>query len=469
MSIYSSGPSDHISNFADSAQFLRSMSDIPVPVDQSPQDQSGLSQLRSTARPEEAKGTDLIQRGISALFTKGQELTGSGISSLAVPDGMSGNALRFYSGGGTDSTSDDGVGTSETESAGATSGGESMGDGGGSGDYSYSGNEYGPTTQAAVDALEQSYGGYDDGIGTDEIEAAAKMMGYAPSFGGEGYTPNNPSQPVGVYGQPFQEGLLGRVVNGIAGLFGLSIAQNPHTNQYMTDLNPVSAIGSLLGQAPLAQLVNFGLRQMDIDPTINLVTTTTPAEDPNAVSNTANANKSEDNSDPAADASSGGDGIYDWLSGGDSFAYNTTVSDPYPDTFLSAIDSPKSNISYKGIARNPYDALTQEEIWNFARSGGLENTPYYQQVMSPYTGSNMTTIMAASGGGLSELTYPARNAVFEGMVSGGEMVCLIRYRSLSRVSSLHSCRVMSMSFLPILCPSLVTALPGQVRTCWISL
>ena len=160
MSIYSSGPSDHISNFADSAQFLRSMSDIPVPVDQSPQDQSGLSQLRSTARPEEARGTDLIQRGISALFTKGQELTGSGISSLAVPDGMSGNALRFYSGGGTDSTSDDGVGTSETESAGATSGGESMGDGGGSGDYSYSGNEYGPTTQAAVDALAQSYGNY---------------------------------------------------------------------------------------------------------------------------------------------------------------------------------------------------------------------------------------------------------------------------------------------------------------------
>jgi hypothetical protein len=83
MSIYSSGPSDHISNFADSAQFLRSMSDIPVPVDQSPQDQSGLSQLRSTARPEEARGTDLIQRGISALFTKGQELTGPITQQLA--------------------------------------------------------------------------------------------------------------------------------------------------------------------------------------------------------------------------------------------------------------------------------------------------------------------------------------------------------------------------------------------------
>ena len=83
MSIYSSGPSDHISNFADSAQFLRSMSDVPVPVDQSPQDQSGLSQLRSTARPEEARGTDLIQRGISALFTKGQELTGPITQQLA--------------------------------------------------------------------------------------------------------------------------------------------------------------------------------------------------------------------------------------------------------------------------------------------------------------------------------------------------------------------------------------------------
>ena len=400
MSIYSSGPSDHISNFADSAQFLRSMSDIPVPVDQSPQDQSGLSQLRSTARPEEARGTDLIQRGISALFTKGQELTGSGISSLAAPDGMSGNALRFASGGEV-GDGDSGFGS---DASNETSVGSSN-DGG----YDY-GQEYG-AMDPTPDAKDPD--GYDDGIGTNEIEAAAKMGGYAPSFGGEGHTPNNPTQPVGVYGEPFQEGLLGRIVNGIAGLFGLNIAQNPHTNQYMTDLNPVSAIGSLLGQAPLAQLVNFGLRQMDIDPSINLVTTTTPAEDPNAVSNTANtantanANKSEDNPDLAADT------------GGDWFAYNTTVSDPYPDTFLSAIDNPTSSISYKGITRNPYDALTQEDLWNSARSGGLGNTPYYQQVMSPYTGSNMTTIMAASGGGLSELTYPARNAVFEGMVPGG--------------------------------------------------
>jgi hypothetical protein len=373
MSIYSSGPSDHISNFADSAQFLRSMSDIPVPVGQSPQDQSGLSQLRSTARPEEARGTDLIQRGISALFTKGQELTGSGISSLAVPDGMSGNALRFSNGGEVgDGDSGFGSDASNESSAGVGSSNDNYGI-----DYSEDYGAMDPATTkddpgGKIGADDPSQSSYNSRV--NEALNKAWAEGYSVDFDKftardqygrlTSFDPDSPQAKIADLG--------GRVLG---------------------KAHPAIATVSLLGKIP-------GL----------LGYTPTSAEMFGQLEMASKRDAMQFGDDPdsvTADAS------------GDSFAYNTTVSDPYPDTFLSAIDNPTSNISYKGITRNPYDALTQEEIWTFARSGGLENTPYYQQVMSPYTGSNMTTIMAASGGGLSELTYPARNAVFEGMVSGG--------------------------------------------------
>jgi hypothetical protein len=103
-----------------------------------------------------AQSTDPIDDGIKTLMAYGRQATGQGLDSLISPTGMP--VRRMSNGGAAD---DDGVGTSETEAAGSTSGGESaFGDGSGSGDYSYSGDEYGPDTQAAVDALAQSYGNY---------------------------------------------------------------------------------------------------------------------------------------------------------------------------------------------------------------------------------------------------------------------------------------------------------------------
>ena len=365
MSIYSSGPSDHISNFADSAQFLRSMSDIPAPVGQSPQDQSGLSQLRSTARPEEARGTDLIQRGISALFTKGQELTGSGISSLAVLDGMSGNALRFSNGG-------------------------EVGDGD-SGFGSDASNE----SSAGVGSSNDDYG-----------------IDYSEDYGAMDPNPDA-DDPGGKNGGTAQRAEMANslIEKGWTYDYAKNIATDKYGRAYATDPNSLQAKIANLGGRVLGE-VHPAIAAVSLIGKIpgKLGYTPTAADLVGSLEMASKQDAMQFGDDPdsvAADAS------------GDSFAYNTTVSDPYPDTFLSAIDNPTSNISYKGITRNPYDALTQEEIWTFARTGGLENTPYYQQVMSPYTGSNMTTIMAASGGGLSELTYPARNAVFEGMVPGG--------------------------------------------------
>ena len=103
-----------------------------------------------------AQSPDPIDDGIKTLMAYGRQATGQGLDSLISPTGMP--VRRMYNGGS--AGDDDGIGTSETEAAGSTSGGESGLGGGGSGDYSYGGNEYGMTTQAAVDALAESYGNY---------------------------------------------------------------------------------------------------------------------------------------------------------------------------------------------------------------------------------------------------------------------------------------------------------------------
>jgi hypothetical protein len=357
MSIYSSGPSDHISNFADSAQFLRSMSDIPVPVGQSLQDQSGLSQLRSTARPEEARGTDLIQRGISALFTKGQELTGSGISSLPVPDGMLGNALRF-SNGGEVGDGDSGFGSDASNET--------------STDVGSSNDDYGIDYSEDYGAMDPNPDADDPGGNKGGTAERAEM---ANSLIEKGWTYD--------YDKNIARDKYGR-----------GYATDPDSPQAkIADLagrvlgkaHPAIATVSLLGKIP--GLLGYTPTAADLVGSLEMASKQDAMQ------------FGDDPDSAAADAS--GDS-----SGNNYLGVNTTVSDPYPDTFLSAIDNPTSNISYKGITRNPYDALTQEEIWTFARTGKLPS-----DLPLPSNFSN--------GGGLSELTYPARNAVFEGMVPGG--------------------------------------------------
>ena len=143
-----------------------------------------------------AQSTDPIDDGIKTLMAYGRQATGQGLDSLISPTGMP--VRRMSNGGAAD---DDGVGTSETEAAGASSGGESaLGDGSGPGDYSYSGNEYGPDTQAAVDALAQSYGNY----GID----------YADEYGAFDPTPAR-TDPGGHRGEVIADlGFLGSITKG---------------------------------------------------------------------------------------------------------------------------------------------------------------------------------------------------------------------------------------------------------------
>jgi len=116
-----------------------------------------------------AQSTDPIDDGIKTLMAYGRQATGQGLDSLISPTGMP--VRRMWNGG----MADDGIGTSEVEAAGSTSGGESVfGDGSGPGDYSYTGNEYGPTTLDAVEALAQSY---DSGYSRD---AAFEASGVTP-------------------------------------------------------------------------------------------------------------------------------------------------------------------------------------------------------------------------------------------------------------------------------------------------
>lgn len=328
----------------------------------------GLSAMFPPEQPlPTSQSADPIQSGIDTLMAYGRQATGqnAGLASMIGPTGApmmarGGRVLRFMDGG----MADDGIGTSETEAAGSTSGGESMASGvGGPGDYSYSGNEYGPTTQAAVDAVMGVVGdpmGVFGSTKTPDLQNFAKAQDFANSF-------------------------LGKAINALT---PFSVAPNPMTMGLNVGVSPAALVGMAVGLPGLGVLGNMlGI------PDISL-TQSVPGKG-------------------TSGTTEGTDGIDD----GDSsqIDYRTAYGDPYntPRKVEEEAVSEEPDTFFRRTARMP---LTLSDIVGYA-----SGQPGYEGGFPSF----LPAVTAAQGGGISALAYggdtaPAGygNPSFEGMVPG---------------------------------------------------